>query len=115
MFVKLTRTQAAKMADAVNNWHNYDNSGYNKIHQYTAKTIITATDIMNMKPIFSKDEHPYPVYAIQHGDVTIFFSHIYYICGSFSCANICLLFLTKMLKKGIIEIVDGKESDRLWI
>ena len=23
--------------------------------------------------------------------------------------------LTKMLKKCIIEIVDGKESDRLWI
>lgn len=34
MFGKLTRTQAAKMADAVNNWHNYDNSGYNKIHHY---------------------------------------------------------------------------------
>ena len=28
-------------------------------NEYPAKTIITATDIMNMKPIFSKDEFVY--------------------------------------------------------
>ena len=87
MFGKLRRTQAAKMADAVNNWHNYDNSGYNKIHQFPAKTIITATDIMNMKPIFSKDEHPYPVYAIQRGDVTILV--ILHSDGSVRCQHTC--------------------------